>query len=290
MNVPAKVESRKVNPDQIKQDIILFGDYSKFTREQEAEFILWLCQQLGLSPISRPIEFITFDGRRTPYVKRDGTDQLRKLNGVSVTEMTEADRGDVYIVKAKVQDASGRTDIGTGSVFVGGAKGNALANLLMKAETKAKRRATLSICGLGFLDESEIDEVSEKMTKPPAVPQYSRAHDAAHAWEAKATKLIEEIQATLSSAELAAWKAAKRPEISVAPDEIKKRINDAYDNMLADHKTLEGGEVVWDTDTPEPRPASESDEVEDKPSITERAIAAREAAHPLDIPANLRRT
>lgn len=32
-----------------------------------------------------------------------------------------------------------------------------MANALMKAETKAKRRVTLSICGLGLLDESEID-------------------------------------------------------------------------------------------------------------------------------------
>src|SRR5690606_14334225 len=34
-----------------------------------------------------------------------------------------------------------------------------LANALMKAETKAKRRATLSICGLGMMDESEIETV-----------------------------------------------------------------------------------------------------------------------------------
>ena len=31
----------------------------------------------------------------------------------------------------------------------------------MKAETKSKRRVTLSICGLGFLDESEIDTIPD---------------------------------------------------------------------------------------------------------------------------------
>jgi hypothetical protein len=36
-----------------------------------------------------------------------------------------------------------------------------LANAFMKAETKAKRRVTLSICGLGFLDESEIESIAE---------------------------------------------------------------------------------------------------------------------------------
>src|SRR5690606_25662498 len=40
---------------------------------------------------------------------------------------------------------------------LGALKGEALANLRMKAVTKAKRRVTLSICGLGILDESELD-------------------------------------------------------------------------------------------------------------------------------------
>ena len=45
----------------------------------------------------------------------------------------------------------------------------ALANAIMKTETKAKRRATLSICGLGFLDESEIE----------TIPRTARARNAA---------------------------------------------------------------------------------------------------------------
>ena len=34
-----------------------------------------------------------------------------------------------------------------------------LVNAKLKAITKAKRRVTLSICGLGFLDETEIDTI-----------------------------------------------------------------------------------------------------------------------------------
>jgi hypothetical protein len=49
-------------------------------------------------------------------------------------------------------------------------KGEALANAFMKAETKAKRRATLSICGLGILDESELDTMPQatQVTMPQA--------------------------------------------------------------------------------------------------------------------------
>ncbi len=41
-----------------------------------------------------------------------------------------------------------------------------LANAMMKAETKAKRRVTLSICGLGMLDETEMATVREVPTTP----------------------------------------------------------------------------------------------------------------------------
>ena len=44
----------------------------------------------------------------------------------------------------------------------------AKANAMMKAETKAKRRVTLSICGLGMLDESEFDTI--RNTRPIETP------------------------------------------------------------------------------------------------------------------------
>ena len=42
-----------------------------------------------------------------------------------------------------------------GAVSIKGLQGENLANALMKAETKAKRRVTLSLAGLGWLDETE---------------------------------------------------------------------------------------------------------------------------------------
>jgi hypothetical protein len=43
----------------------------------------------------------------------------------------------------------------------GNLKGDALANALMKPETKAKRRVTLSIAGLGWLDETELETIRD---------------------------------------------------------------------------------------------------------------------------------
>jgi hypothetical protein len=53
----------------------------------------------------------------------------------------------------------GRTDESLGAVSLVGLEGEALANSLMKAETKAKRRVALSICGLGMLDETEVEAI-----------------------------------------------------------------------------------------------------------------------------------
>jgi hypothetical protein len=81
----------------------------------------------------------------------------------------------VYVVKATAKDVQDRTDFATGAVTIEGLKGDALANALMKAETKAKRRVTLSICGLGVLDESELETipgtqvVQERRVAPPPV-------------------------------------------------------------------------------------------------------------------------
>ena len=63
-------------------------------------------------------------------------------------------------VVAKARDAHGRTDAATGAVAFGDdLKGEARANAVMKAETKAKRRVTLSLAGLGFVDESEVGSI-----------------------------------------------------------------------------------------------------------------------------------
>jgi hypothetical protein len=82
------------------------------------------------------------------YALRDCTDQLRRLHGISIYIANRERMGDIYIITARAKDRTGREDESTGAVALGTLKGNALANALMKCETKAKRRVTLSIAGL----------------------------------------------------------------------------------------------------------------------------------------------
>jgi hypothetical protein len=64
------------------------------------------------------------------------------------------------------QDPAGRLDHDFGVVNIAGLKGADLANAMMKALTKAKRRATLSIAGLGWLDETELDTMPRARLYP----------------------------------------------------------------------------------------------------------------------------
>jgi hypothetical protein len=100
------------------------------------------------------------------YAAKDCTEQLRKIHGVSITDISTTSLNDVFIVTAKALDKQGKTDCSTGAVNIKGLTGDNLANALMKAETKAKRRVTLSICGLGILDETETDTMPGAKKQP----------------------------------------------------------------------------------------------------------------------------
>jgi hypothetical protein len=143
----------------IIESVLIKGDLSKLTQEERSTYYMRVCESVGLNPLTKPLEYITLNGKLTLYALRSCTDQLRSLHHVSVVDMTEQEREGVYIVTVKVQDGQGRCDMAKGAVNIASLKGEALANAFMKAETKAKRRATLSICGLGVLDETEIETI-----------------------------------------------------------------------------------------------------------------------------------
>ncbi len=155
----------KSNADII-QRLVLDGDLSKMSPDQKLSYYNQFCNALGLNPLTQPFQLITFQGKQRLYATKDCTEQLRKIHGVSITDVTATKLDDVYVVTAKAKDKEGKTDAATGAVPIANLKGADLANALMKAETKAKRRVTLSICGLGLLDESETDTMKGAQTAP----------------------------------------------------------------------------------------------------------------------------
>ena len=143
----------------IMEEVIVKGDLAKLSADQRAHYYTEVCRSIGVNPLTKPFDYIELNRKLTLYATKTATDQLRTVKGVSIFKIDADTQGDLRIVHAYARDSSGREDMDIGVVNVKGLQGEALANAYMKALTKAKRRVTLSICGLGWLDESELDSV-----------------------------------------------------------------------------------------------------------------------------------
>lgn len=141
------------------EQVVMQGDLSKLTPDQRVMYYHKVCDSCGLNPYTRPFEYISLNGKLTLYAKKDATEQFRKINGISIEKLDGKVIDDLYIVVAVARTRDGRTDQSTGAVSIGNLKGEQKANAIMKAETKAKRRVTLSISGMGWTDESEIESI-----------------------------------------------------------------------------------------------------------------------------------
>lgn len=135
------------------------GDLSKLSESDRVAYYGRVCESIGLNPLTKPLEYIKLNGKLMLYAKKDCADQLRNLRGVSITNATTRIEDGLAIVEVTATTKDGRSDCDIGCVPVKGLTGESLGNALMKAVTKAKRRVTLSICGLGWLDETEIESI-----------------------------------------------------------------------------------------------------------------------------------
>lgn len=195
-HAPQPATSVTAPADMDMDDLIQKGDFSSLTMRERSVFVYNLSKRLGLNPLTKPFDFIVLNNKLTLYANRTCSDQLRKLHNLTTTVLYEGplmlgqtQRDDVYVVKVRIMappDDKGysRFEEHGGSVGIDGLKGEAFANATMKCSTKAIRRATMAFCGLGLLDEIEVDSAKnleggvgaprrivpeEPATPPPAI-------------------------------------------------------------------------------------------------------------------------
>jgi hypothetical protein len=163
-------------PPEVVENMASNGDLSELNAAQRADYYAAVCRSLGLNPLTKPFAYLTLHGKLRLYALRDCAEQLRRLHGISIYIAHRERMDDLYVVTARAKDRQGREDESTGAVPLGNLRGEALANALMRAETKAKRRVTLSIAGLGWLDETELETIPQG---PHAVipPEESQASE-----------------------------------------------------------------------------------------------------------------
>jgi hypothetical protein len=285
----------------IMETVLMRGDLSKLTPAERNGYYMATCRSLGLNPLTRPFEYITLNGKMTLYAKRDAADQLRKNNGISIEIVSREMIDDLLSVHVRAIDATGRKDEDYGVVNMGSLRGEARANAILKAITKAKRRVTLSIAGLGMLDETEVadipahaklgptaitengwpagalghedeyaDGTPNKQTKPPEQKIYSRNP----AWVKLQTELDDMINAGAGPVEIYEWGSRIEHGIRNWPAEPKRQwLSYVHDRVQAVvGNTIEReGELVID-DEPKPEPAPEAPE---PGPISQRAVAMR---------------
>jgi len=144
------------------ESTLIQGDLSKLTPAECLSYYNAVCESVGLNPLTQPFRYLFLNGNKVLYAKKDATDQLRKIHGISIPKIEKDISAGILTVTAHAINAQGRQDSDVGVVSVEGLKGLDLANAIMKASTKAKRRVTLSICGLGILDETEIEDIPKE--------------------------------------------------------------------------------------------------------------------------------
>lgn len=139
------------------------GDLSDLTEQQRLALYNAKCKAAGLDPLSQPFAYIVLKGKLTLYALKTASDQLIAIHRLSV-EITrrgyDRDFPGVYISECTVTFPHAQKVSNIGAVWINDRLfGDDLCNAIMKAVTKSVRRTVLSACGLGMLDESELETI-----------------------------------------------------------------------------------------------------------------------------------
>lgn len=199
--VPTAIDTNLSAPvvdASLMETVLLRGDLAQMKPAERMNYYRAVCNSLGLNPLTRPFDYLSLNGKTILYAKRECTEQLRKIYGITLEIVDRSVVDDVYVVTARAIARDGRRDESTGAVAIGSLRGEAKANALMKCETKAKRRVTLSICGLAFLDESEADSVpgAGRMVEDPQTGEFvGQDRGSKEAAQAVAVAKIAELEA-----------------------------------------------------------------------------------------------
>lgn len=160
-NLTKKQESAIQQTDAIAvvlEKVLVEGNIEALSPEQRMVYYRQVCDSMGLNPLTRPFDYIKLNGKLTLYPNKTAAEQMRRVGGVSITKLEREVVDDMYIVTAHAQTRDGQTDVAQGIVAIAGLKGEAKANAMLKAESKAKRRVTLSILGMGLTSEEPVDD------------------------------------------------------------------------------------------------------------------------------------
>jgi hypothetical protein len=197
-----------VDPKAVEQ-AMLIGDLSQMTDQQRIAYYVAVCRSVGLNPLTKPFQALKGDdGKLSLYPDKGCAEQLRKLHRVSTKVLGRDFFDGLYVVTVQASTPDGRTEESQAVVPLMKAKGRwedyeyrgqqrrrfkaeidqdgqdvqiplsptERATAMMRCETKAKRRVTLAITGLGLPEwDQEPDQAAHPMAlslrQPPPPAQ-----------------------------------------------------------------------------------------------------------------------
>jgi hypothetical protein len=162
----AQIEMDIDTTAKVVESLVLRGDISALSPAERSRYYVQMCESLGLNPAAQPFALLRLNGKEIMYPTRGATDQLaaiHRINREIIDGPKLIDLGGSKQVYAmcRATHPNGRTETSVATVPF-----TDPSNVLMKCETKAKRRATLSILGLGMLDEMELETIPAHAKAP----------------------------------------------------------------------------------------------------------------------------
>lgn len=200
---------------EILFQVVTGGDTSAMTVDQKLEYYRVMCNKVDIDPALTPFIFIKTKNGERLYASKSLTNQLGMKKMVSCTNTKQEMISGIFVANYRATTPDGRVTDEVGAVSVDGIVKDDLANCIMKAHSKAKRRAVLSHCGLGMLSEDETDTMggAQATYVPPLAPP-------------AAPSALEQARAATQQLPAAPAQVAQLPTVEVKPageSETKKR-------------------------------------------------------------------
>lgn len=160
-NQLARVEDEATRAAALVAQVLTRGDVSGLNPDELTHYYKNRCDAMGLDARAQPFDIVTFQGKKVLYPNKSCAEQLRRLHGVTTRIVSQETTPEgLRVVTVEATDRHGRQDVDVAALVIKGLQGEALANAYMKVITKAKRRVTFSLCGLGGIPD--IDEEEER--------------------------------------------------------------------------------------------------------------------------------
>jgi hypothetical protein len=144
-------------PEDRVEQALAWGDLSRLTKAELFEVKKRLAERMGVDLSLTPIDLIpTREGKLIPYINARGAAELRRRHGLEVVAIEVVkERIGLVVLRCVLRGQDGRMDQAFGAAEWREDRPSDEARSWMVAETRAKRRATMSAVGIFLEGPSE---------------------------------------------------------------------------------------------------------------------------------------